>query len=78
MHNLGKVSFISPVVYPWAQEFDERVVNGIVENNHLDIVRFLSWGSIARLAHPTYDHFLPLLVALGATHENDGVETFTR
>lgn len=43
VHNLGKVLFSSPTVYPWAQEFDARVQRGIAEQNHADIISFQSW-----------------------------------
>lgn len=75
VHNLQRLSFSSGP-YDWAQEFDARVQKGIQERNHADIVDFLSWGPIAKLAHPTYDHFLPLIVALGATYPTDIPEIF--
>lgn len=43
VHNLGKVLFSSPTVYPWAQEFDARVQKGVLGKDHADIVDFQSW-----------------------------------
>lgn len=33
---------------------------------------------MAKLAHPSYDHFLPLIVALGAIDPSDSVELFAQ
>ena len=37
---------------------------------------FLKLGETANLAHPTYDHFLPLLYCLGLRMQGDHVTTF--
>ncbi|MDD2917061.1 MAG: 4,5-DOPA dioxygenase extradiol [Candidatus Gracilibacteria bacterium] len=78
VHNLSKVSFGSPVSYDWAREFDERIQKGVREKNYEDIVDFRSWGTISKLAHPTYDHLLPLIVALGAVRQEDSVAFFAQ
>ena len=37
---------------------------------------FQSWGHIATMAHPTYDHYLPLLHAAGAVRAEEACQFF--
>jgi 4,5-DOPA dioxygenase extradiol len=60
----------------WAIDFDTRITAAIREGRHADVVNFLSLGQLASLAHPTYDHFLPLLYWLALTDPQGTIETF--
>jgi 4,5-DOPA dioxygenase extradiol len=60
----------------WAIEFDRRMASAVADGRHADAINFLSLGSLATLAHPTYDHFLPLLYCLGLVEPGGLVETF--
>ena len=52
--------------YEWANEFDVKVQE-LVKAGRLDaLVAFQQWGPMAPLAHPTHEHYLPLLYAAGA------------
>ena len=52
--------------YEWANEFDFKVQE-LVKAGRLDaLVAFQQWGPMAPLAHPTHEHYLPLLYAAGA------------
>jgi 4,5-DOPA dioxygenase extradiol len=52
--------------YDWAIEFD-KVVGEQLAQGRLDALQdFLALGQVAKLAHPTHDHYLPLLYAAGA------------
>jgi len=52
--------------YEWANEFDVKVQE-LVKAGGLDaLVAFQQWGPMAPLAHPTHEHYLPLLYAAGA------------
>jgi len=63
--------------YDWAVEFD-RVVSGWVDARDFDSVAgFESLGGLALRAHPTYEHFLPLLYVLGASDPGDRLEWVT-
>jgi 4,5-DOPA dioxygenase extradiol len=60
----------------WAVEFDRRMASAILDGNHAEVVNFLALGDLARLAHPTHDHFLPLLYCLGLNEPGGAVRTF--
>jgi 4,5-DOPA dioxygenase extradiol len=52
--------------YDWALEFDQTV-GGYLQQGNLDSLQnFQKLGTLAKMAHPTHEHFLPLLYAAGA------------
>ncbi|MFZ3141530.1 4,5-DOPA dioxygenase extradiol [Polaromonas sp.] len=52
--------------YDWALEFDQTI-GGYVQQGNLDALQnFQKLGSLAKMAHPTHEHYLPLLYAAGA------------
>lgn len=70
-HNLGKVNFADRYghVENWAQEFDQWMVEKL-ENFDLEgLANYASQAPGARFAHPTDDHYSPLLVAAAAAGE---------
>lgn len=77
VHNLSAIDWSGKEKYPWAVEFDNRVAEDISQRNYDDIVNFQNWGSMSFLAHPSYDHLLPLFPLLGAIGESDIVEFST-
>lgn len=57
--------------YDWAKEFD-TVVQQQIKQGQLDALpNFLTLGALARQAHPTHEHYLPLLYAAGAVRSNE-------
>lgn len=73
VHNLRATRMQAPAndAYDWAHEFDS-VVHEQIKAGQLDkLQRFLDLGAVARQAHPSYDHYLPLLYAAGAVHSNE-------
>jgi len=73
VHNLRATrrDAVNNEAYDWAQQFD-AVVQEQIKKGQLDALQnFQSLGSVATMAHPTYEHYLPLLYAAGAarTHE---------
>lgn len=78
VHNLRTMQRAAPdnQAYEWAIDFDRWVAGLIVQDRLQELASFLQQGELARLAHPTYDHFLPLLYAAGAAHADDTVEFF--
>ena len=75
VHNLGALSF-SGKTYDWASEFDSKMKSYIDNGNHQGVVDFQSLGSISRMAHPTYDHFIPLLYILALSDNNENINYF--
>ena len=78
VHNLRALQRTqSPLqAYDWAIEFDQ-MVTGLVERG--DLARlgdFQQLGTVAQMAHPTYDHYLPLLYAGGAVHPGEVAQFF--
>ena len=52
--------------YQWVQAFAEWVYDAIDEGRIDDVVNYRAIAPEAERNHPTEDHFLPLLIALGA------------
>jgi 4,5-DOPA dioxygenase extradiol len=78
VHNLSKrPNTNNNQPYDWAVEFDETMTAHINEGNHQGVVDFLKLGSMATLAHPSYDHFLPILYCLGVKTKDDNVSSFS-
>jgi 4,5-DOPA dioxygenase extradiol len=64
VHNLMMFNMhVKP--YPWAVEFDDIVKNNLVSRDHDSLIDYTKYH-ISSLAHPTSEHYLPLLCAIGA------------
>jgi 4,5-DOPA dioxygenase extradiol len=60
----------------WARSFDDWVAACISAGEREALVDFQQRGQEASLAHPSFEHFLPLLYAAGAATEEDNVSYF--
>ena len=50
---------------------------GFLADDDIDaVVAFEKLGAVARAAHPTPDHFLPLLFTLGLKEPGEAITTF--
>ena len=78
VHNLRAVQRSAPddAAYDWAIEFDRHIADALQGRRDAEVADFLKLGDVARLAHPTHDHFLPLLHALGASDARDQITFF--
>ena len=78
VHNLPERGGTGVTDHPrdWAIEFDHRIATAIANGDHSPAINFLSFGELASLAHPSYDHFLPLLYTLGLCGPGAAVRTF--
>lgn len=68
VHNLRTMQMgaASDQAYDWALEFDQSVANDLQSGNLAVLQNFQALGAVAQQAHPTHEHFLPLLYAAGA------------
>jgi len=80
VHNLaeaGPRTDHEMVPYDWAVEFDTIVSGWIDAGDFGRVANFESLGALAERAHPTYEHFLPLLYVLGASTDEDRLRWLT-
>lgn len=78
VHNLGKVDWSGGnKVYDWAQEFDTKFTGWMQKGDHASIMNYQKLlGSTATMAHPSYDHLLPLFYILGLQQKNEHITFF--
>jgi 4,5-DOPA dioxygenase extradiol len=57
--------------FDWAREFDARVAAAIIARDHAALADLDPRAPLMRMAHPTIEHFLPLLYTLGAAEPED-------
>lgn len=78
VHNLGMVDWGGTgKKYDWALEFDTKFKEWIDKGDHRSILDYQQLlGRTASLAHPTYDHLLPLFYILGLQSSQDKVTYF--
>ena len=78
VHNLRQMQrgATASQAYDWALEFDQTV-GGYLQQGNLDALQnFQKLGSMAKMAHPTHEHFLPLLYAAGAVEAGEPMRFF--
>lgn len=75
VHNLRMVVFEGPA-YDWALEFDGKVKQWILNDNHEPIIQYDKQGGEAALAINSAEHYKPLLVVLGAKEPGEPVSFF--
>ena len=75
VHNLRDAS-PGAAPYDWAVAFDEWVVERLLEGDHEALIDYRERSPVARLAHPTADHYWPLLYASALQDEGEPVSFF--
>ena len=78
VHNLGEMQrgAVANQAYDWALEFDQTTGGHIQQGNLGALQNFLKLGSLAKMAHPTHEHYLPLLYAAGAADAGEPARFF--
>lgn len=75
VHNLGALSF-DGLAHDWALEFDACLAAAIENRDHDAVVNVSGLGPITRLAHPTIEHFLPVIFPLAMQNDKDHLSFF--
>jgi 4,5-DOPA dioxygenase extradiol len=70
VHNLRQVQW-SGGVLPEASAFQSAVVKALQERDIGSLLHYEKYGDVAMFAVPTREHYLPFLVALGASRDTD-------
>jgi 4,5-DOPA dioxygenase extradiol len=78
VHNLRATQrgAASNQAYDWAIEFDSKIAGQLQKGELAALADFQKLGPVAQMAHPTYDHYLPLLHAAGAVDPKEPVRFF--
>jgi 4,5-DOPA dioxygenase extradiol len=66
VHNLGRIDWDGGKPPAWASNFEGWVREKLAANDIDALLAYREKAPDLKLAHPTDDHFVPLLVALGA------------
>ncbi|MBL4716705.1 MAG: 4,5-DOPA dioxygenase extradiol [Bacteroidetes bacterium] len=76
VHNLIKMDFqnLDGEPYDWAVQFDAYVKARLENRNFKALINYQQIGSAANKAHPTNDHYLPMLYVLGMCDKNEPLE----
>ena len=74
--NLGMVIW-EDVTLDWAQEYDARVKEWILRENHTAIIHYEDYGKPAQLAVNSAEHYEPLLYILGLKGADEKIRFFT-
>ena len=78
VHNLRQMQrgAAASQAYDWALEFDQTTGGHIQQGNLGALQNFMQLGSLAKMAHPTHEHYLPLLYAAGAVDNKEPARFF--
>jgi 4,5-DOPA dioxygenase extradiol len=73
-HNLREIGASDPQATKYALEFTEWVRRHVRDRDLESLAHYRRRAPHAERAHPTDEHFLPLLIALGASEEADRID----
>ncbi len=78
VHNLSvrNAQATEQEAYEWALVFDQWVCESLASGDVDRLARFESLGALMQKAHPSIEHYLPLLYAVGARDADEPVVTF--
>ena len=78
VHNLSQMQrgASGSQAYDWALEFDQTIGGYVQQGNLAALQSFQKLGSLATMAHPTYEHYLPLLYAAAAVDAKEPMRFF--
>ncbi|WP_066265293.1 4,5-DOPA dioxygenase extradiol [Hydrogenophaga palleronii] len=62
--------------YDWAIEFDRIATEHVAQGRLEALNDFQQLGALSQMAHPSWEHYLPLLYTAGAVHEGEAPRFF--
>ena len=76
VHNLKILDWnnIDAMPMDWAVEFDEMVKAKLNSLDFQALVNYQQFGKLSEMAHPTNEHYLPMIYTLGLASKNEGVK----
>lgn len=78
VHNLRALQMGTPShqAYDWALEFDQTIARYLQQADFAALQDFQKLGAVAQQAHPSHEHFLPLLYCAGAVAADEVPQFF--
>ncbi len=78
VHNLRQMQrgAAGSQAFDWALEFDQTVAGYVQQGNLAALQSVQKLGALSRMAHPSHEHFLPLLYAAGAVDASEPMRFF--
>ena len=78
VHNLGQMQrgAASNQAFDWALEFDQTIGGYLQQGNLAALQKFQKLGQMAKMAHPSHEHYLPLLYAAAAVDAGEPMRFF--
>lgn len=71
-HNLSKINLnVDAPVVKWAEEFDEFIKQALLKRDFNSLIDIEKLNQNTRLAHPSLEHYVPLLYVAGASSNKD-------
>lgn len=67
VHNLMMMNPNAVKPFDWCVEFDNIVKENLIKNNYGNLINYTKY-KCSGLAHPTNDHYLPLIYVIGAAY----------
>jgi 4,5-DOPA dioxygenase extradiol len=64
------------IALDWAQEFDGKVRDWILQENHTPLIHYQDYGRSAQLAVNSAEHYEPFLYTLGLKETGERVHFF--
>lgn len=77
VHNLGILDWRNPDSgFDWAIEMNEKFKSAIENGDNQALIQYEKFGSAAKLAIPSIDHYFPLLYIMALKEKNDKISFF--
>lgn len=78
VHNLARINWEMEGGYPWAEEFDNYIMENILERKDENVIDYEKAGKSSSLVFTSLDHYAPLLYVLGAAKKQEKVTVFNK